>query len=129
PVSGARARAASPRRSPRRGSTVMAPTLTQPEEAVLKTAAGDVATVRDHGADTAPAADRVLDAWRPDDPPGALLAELVALFNTDARRDAATIALPIAGTDPDAIAAYITRAVREGVIDAAQRAGDRLNVT
>ncbi|RQS15456.1 N-acetyltransferase [Burkholderia sp. Bp9002] len=73
--------------------------------------------------------DRVLDAWRPDDPPAALLAEFVALFNTEARRAHATLAVPLAGTDAAAVAAYVGRAVREGVIDDARPVNGRLHLS
>jgi hypothetical protein len=76
-----------------------------------------------------PAADRVLDAWRPDDPPEALLAEIVALFGADSRRGTATLAAPLAGADPAAVAAYVARAIREGVIDGAQPAQGQLHLT
>ncbi|RKT99634.1 acetyl CoA--N6-hydroxylysine acetyl transferase [Burkholderia sp. Nafp2/4-1b] len=76
-----------------------------------------------------PAAERTLDAWRPDDSPGALLAEFVALFNTDTRHDMATVSVPLGSADPAAVAAYVARAVRDGVIDDARIAGERLRLS
>lgn len=104
----------------------MEDTLTKPADAA-HAVEGEVAAALD-GA-VAPEAVHRLDAWRPDDPPAALLAAFVALFNTNVRRDAATVSLPLAGADPAAVASYVARAVREGVIDGAQSVGDRLHAS
>lgn len=108
----------------------MQDTLTKPAGAA-DAVEGEVAAALDgasHGQAMA-VAEHTLDAWRPDDSPDVLLAAFVALFNTDTRYDAATITVPLGGADAAAVAAYAARAVREGVIDGAQVAGDALRFT
>ncbi|WP_175777750.1 GNAT family N-acetyltransferase [Burkholderia anthina] len=107
----------------------MQDTLTKPAGAA-DTVEGEVAAAFDGAAhaQTTPSVERMLDAWRPDDPPAALLAEFVALFNTDTRHDAATVSVPLGGADPAAVASYVARAVREGVIDDSRIDGDRLRL-
>ncbi|MGC2949254.1 GNAT family N-acetyltransferase, partial [Burkholderia ambifaria] len=92
----------------------MVDTLTKPA-GTADAVEGEVAAALDGAAPAhaAAAAERTLDAWRPDDPPAALLAEFVALFNTDTRHDAATVSVPLGAAEPAAAASYVARAVRE----------------
>ncbi|MEC4600763.1 acetyl CoA--N6-hydroxylysine acetyl transferase, partial [Burkholderia vietnamiensis] len=92
----------------------MAHTLTKPADP-RDSVEGDVAAALDGAPQATPVAERMLHAWRPDDAPAALLAEFVALFNTDTQHDAATVSVPLGAADPAAVAAYVARAVREGV--------------
>ena len=108
----------------------MEDTLTKPA-GTADAVEGEVAAALDGAApgQATAVAEHTLDAWRPDDSPDVLLAAFVALFNTDTRYDAATITVPRGGADAAAVAAYVARAVREGVIDGAQVAGDALRFT
>ena len=92
----------------------MEDTLTKPAGAA-EAVEGEVAAALDGAAhaqtQTTSAVERALDAWRPDDPPAMLLAEFVALFNTDTRHDTATVSVPLGSADPAAVASYVDRAV------------------